>query len=1511
MGESYKSLTIRIGADDSALKGALRNIEQAARQTQEQLRLMSRALMLDSSRVDSTEKKLRLMRASAETTATQLNLVNRTLLDYAIGNKNITKMAREWGNVAQEAYRVKEAYDTNNERLNSVKQKLLEVAKEHKLAFDPKELDKYLSIISRIDDNSAKLVQSYRSLSREQEKLNNKWTEAKEVMRYDNAINQAHVLEAQLKNVYTRIAELESKAGVNKLAPSLESARVKAQAFSNEISRTNETLHILDESLRINPKNIDLLVQKGNALYQKTTLVNGKINELNKVLRQLESSGIQTSTESMMKLEEKAQQAKDDFVAISTNLDKARGRLSNLNDEATKFKTAIKAGEDIEKNNAALAKTKERITEAKAAVRSLEGSAEKARQEMSRKDAELEYKKVYEQVKKLELELNSLRGTAQKSNMGLLNSIRDISTTLAATLTPLALTGLYRIVSSAEKIDSAYRDMRKTVEGTEEQFESLRQSAIELSKTSIVSADQILEIEAMGGQLGLAVEDLETFARVSSNLDIATDLSSEQISTQLGQLNNLLEFGAGDMERYGDALVRLGNNMPTTESRISGVTTAIGAAAHQFGMSTPEILAWSAAIASTGQGTEAAGTAISNTMYDIESAVNGTSDKAKGYLEGFAKTAGMTADEFADAWNNNASYAMQEFVKGLKQLELDGGSASNRLSELGINAVRQRRALLGLSQTVGNLDNALSMSKHAWNGVSDQWGKAGDAAIEADKKMQGFSGLVGKLKNNAAALGSTIGESLVPILQVAVKAFQGFNDVISAVPKPILSMLTGATALIAALAPIGRILGQAKITIVQFQDALYKSRVGRLMEQAATAGMTEEEARNIMKMREANQVRRNKILGIKEETAAIKEDTAAQKGNTAATQAGSAANTKATATTKTLTTATKAKYAALNAAKVAAGLLALEGIMVLAQAIGELIEDQKNVTLATKNLESSFKSAVISTKTNTDAIRLLGKEAEVAIPSFKNLAATQAQISGAIIETNKKMIENVDNVRAYAEVVNNLTDRSGLTAEQIANLKIAVDGLNTATGESLYVEQDEAGVWHVMKDEAVMLNDEIQKLIDSKIVLIQLDASRENAAAAMKAEQEAAAALGAAQQQLAEAKAQAAKEEAEYGRATAETANRVKVLESQVGQYQTTADSAAKASQFYKDQLVLLQMVADGNATEIQKVVASNFALQGALQSANVDIIEFTKYLETVGVTAEDVENISAEKLAELIEDYKVTYGLIEEEVDKSKDNIQKTTGDAFKDVINTINEESPNLVAEAAEMLGLTEDQFKTFAWNAGIRSKDAMVNFCNGIKNGEYDAELASKAVASVTELPLTTMNSLLWGSHLGLNFAKGLEGTEDEVNAAANVIANAASAILGFSVPEEGVWSGAEKGGVTSGQHLVQNFIAGMKSEEEALRSEAERLGEILYNAVNGYDYASVSSRAYDASAAAINANAEYRTAAVSASVSASSQTITRETQYILSGDINITTQNGNPEEIVNEIVHVFTVAQNAYA
>ena len=297
------------------------------------------------------------------------------------------------------------------------------------------------------------------------------------------------------------------------------------------------------------------------------------------------------------------------------------------------------------------------------------------------------------------------------------------------------------------------------------------------SQTHVTSADSMLEMESIAAQLGVGIEGgaeaIQRFAEVAANLDVATDIDADTIALQMGQISNVMsDLSTDNIDKFGDALVRLGNNMPTQESNIMQITQRLSAVGDVAGFTTPELMGWAAAIASTGQRSEAAATGIATTITTIQKAVSAGGDD----LEKFAKVAGTSADEFAAKWRSTPTEALKDFLNGLQDA---GDDAFTELENIGISGVRQTQTLTALAQTVGSVDDAITMATDAFHGVKDDWGDAGDAAREADAKAAGFSGSLSKMQNSAQVLAATLGETLAPYLDMAASAMQKATDFIN------------------------------------------------------------------------------------------------------------------------------------------------------------------------------------------------------------------------------------------------------------------------------------------------------------------------------------------------------------------------------------------------------------------------------------------------------------------------------------------------------------------------------------------------------------------------------------------------------------------------------------------------------------------------------------------------------------------------------------------------------------
>lgn len=134
--------------------------------------------------------------------------------------------------------------------------------------------------------------------------------------------------------------------------------------------------------------------------------------------------------------------------------------------------------------------------------------------------------------------------------------------------------------------------------------------------------------------------------------------------------------------------------------------------------------------------------------------------------------------------------------------------------------------------------------------------------------------------------------------------------------------------------------------------------------------------------------------------------------------------------------------------------------------------------------------------------------------------------------------------------------------------------------------------------------------------------------------------------------------------------------------------------------------------------------------------------------------------------------------------------------------------------------------------KGRSASSNFASGIGSGVGATRSNARSLASAASNMQNAGNSYNWGSHLASNFASGIRAGITWVSNAAWSIVQAAKNAMGFSVPKEGPWSGAEKGGETSGLHLAQNFAGGMLKGEGLVSDAARRLASASYfSATNG--------------------------------------------------------------------------------
>jgi len=328
-------------------------------------------------------------------------------------------------------------------------------------------------------------------------------------------------------------------------------------------------------------------------------------------------------------------------------------------------------------------------------------------------------------------------------------------------------------VKIAADFETAFTGVRKTVELTEEQFEELENRFKTLTTEIPLTFEELAGIGEIAGQLGVeGVDNIAKFTKTIADISVTTNLTAEQAATDFARFANIMNMPIDQVDRLGSVVVDLGNNLATTEAEIVSMGMRIAGAGAALDMTEGEVMAWAGALSSMGVRAEMGGTAISKFMINMSSMVATNSPE----LEKFAKVAGMTSAEFIQAFQEDASKALQTFFVGLGNVKEQGGDVLLTLEDLGITEVRLRDTVLRLAAGGDTLTDSLNIQVTAW--------EENIALVEeAEKRYETFASQVQILKNESRLLFEELGKELIPILLDLFKVIK--SDVLPAM-KPLI-----------------------------------------------------------------------------------------------------------------------------------------------------------------------------------------------------------------------------------------------------------------------------------------------------------------------------------------------------------------------------------------------------------------------------------------------------------------------------------------------------------------------------------------------------------------------------------------------------------------------------------------------------------------------------------------------------------------------------------------------------
>lgn len=347
-------------------------------------------------------------------------------------------------------------------------------------------------------------------------------------------------------------------------------------------------------------------------------------------------------------------------------------------------------------------------------------------------------------------------------------------------------------VKSAIDWQTAWTGVTKTVEGTPEELAAVEDGLRALTGVLPASHDEIAAVAEAAGQLGVKTQDVVGFTRTMVDLGETTNLTSDQAATALAQLMNIMGTAGEDVDRLGSTIVALGNDGASTEAEIVQMAQRIAGSGKLVGATEGEVLALSNALASMGVTAELGGGVASRILQDLYSAVQTGGER----LDYFAEVAGMSAKDFATAFENDPIRAMGAFATGLNGVEASGGNVVQTLSDLGFKSTEEQRVLLQLKSSGDLLTKSLDLQADAWEENSA-------LTDEASKRYDTVEAKLGIMRNRVNEAAIDLGSVFLPVLADVAEGVGGFADSVASLPAPIQEVIAGGALMIGVVALVG------------------------------------------------------------------------------------------------------------------------------------------------------------------------------------------------------------------------------------------------------------------------------------------------------------------------------------------------------------------------------------------------------------------------------------------------------------------------------------------------------------------------------------------------------------------------------------------------------------------------------------------------------------------------------------------------------------------------------------
>lgn len=318
--------------------------------------------------------------------------------------------------------------------------------------------------------------------------------------------------------------------------------------------------------------------------------------------------------------------------------------------------------------------------------------------------------------------------------------------------------GIRKTVGAAVTFEEAFADVRKVVNGTDEQLANIKRQIVDMSKVLPTSTEGLAAIFAAAGQSNVPIEEMGKFSEMVAKVAVAWDTSEGETSDALAKIKTQLRMSVSEIGLLADAINHLSNNSAAKAPDLVDYEKRIAAMGEMFGFTSAQTLAFGGAMIAAGGETNVAATSFRN----MGKALTVGERATKKQREAFSKL-GLDSVKTAKRMQKDALGTTLDVIERIQKLP-----EWQRISMASALFGDEARALQPVIANTTELRRQLGL-------VGDQTNYAGSAYKEYLVRADTTSNALKIIGNKIKATFMGIGESWLPTIK---EAGAGLGDVL-------------------------------------------------------------------------------------------------------------------------------------------------------------------------------------------------------------------------------------------------------------------------------------------------------------------------------------------------------------------------------------------------------------------------------------------------------------------------------------------------------------------------------------------------------------------------------------------------------------------------------------------------------------------------------------------------------------------------------------------------------------